>query len=131
MANFFFLIIFLIKLSMSVGHVGLKKYGIQAHQARVPQKVVDHYIFSKQCFWAKYFKNSWYLANLAKDIYLNSSCCRNRSLIFKIKNRCNASEIHYMAKPVIQNKEMAKFETKKFILKKKKMRRIPVLSKEI
>ena len=55
--QFFFLIIFLIKLSMSVGHVGLKKYGIQAHQARVPQKVVDHYIFSKQCFWAKYFKN--------------------------------------------------------------------------
>ena len=49
---------------------------------------------------------------LARDIYLNSSCCSNRSLIFKIKNRCNASEIHYMAKPVIQNKEMAKIETK-------------------
>ena len=58
---------------------------------------------------------------LARDIYLNSFCCRNRSLIFKIKNRCNASEIHYMAKPVIQNKEMAKFETKssyKKIIKK-------------
>ena len=49
--------IFLIKLSMSVGHVGLKKNGTQAYQARVPQKVVDHYIFLKQCFWAKYFKN--------------------------------------------------------------------------
>ena len=58
---------------------------------------------------------------LARDTYLNSSCGRNRSLIFKIKNRCNASEIHYMAKPVIQNKEMAKFETKssyKKIIKK-------------
>ena len=49
---------------------------------------------------------------LARDTYLNSSCGRNRSLIFKIKNRCNASEIHYMAKPIIQNKEMAKIETK-------------------
>ena len=49
--------IFLIKLSMSVGHGGLKKNGTQAYQARVPQKVVDHYIFLKQCFWAKYFKN--------------------------------------------------------------------------
>ena len=48
---------FLIKLSMSTGHVGLKKYGTRAHQAQVPQKVVDHYIFPKQCFWAKYFKN--------------------------------------------------------------------------
>ena len=58
---------------------------------------------------------------LARDTYLNSSCGRNRSLIFKIKNRCNASEIHYMAKSVIQNKEMAKFETKssyKKIIKK-------------
>ena len=49
---------------------------------------------------------------LARDTYLNSSCGINRSLIFKIKNRWNASVIHYMAKPVIQNKEMAKFETK-------------------
>ena len=55
--NFFYFFIFLIKLSMSVGHIGLKKYGTRAHQARVPQKVVDHYIFPKQCFWAKYFKN--------------------------------------------------------------------------
>ena len=54
---------------------------------------------------------------LARDTYLNSSCGRNRSLIFKIKNRCNASEIHYMAKPVIQNKEMAKFETKSSYIK--------------
>ena len=67
---------------------------------------------------------------LARDTYLNSSCGRNRSLIFKIKNRCNASEIHYMAKPVIQNKEMAKFETKSSY-KKKKLRQIPVLSKAI
>ena len=59
--NFFFLI----KLSMLAGHVGLKKYGTQAHQARVPQKVIYHYIFPKQCFWAKYFKNWWYLAILA------------------------------------------------------------------
>ena len=51
---FFF---FLIKLSMSAGNVGLKKYDTRAHQARVPQKVVDHYIFPKQCFWEKYFKN--------------------------------------------------------------------------
>ena len=43
-------IFFLIKLSMSSGHVGFKKYGTRAHQARVPQKVVDHYIFPKQCF---------------------------------------------------------------------------------
>ena len=49
---------------------------------------------------------------LARDTYLNSSYCSNRSLIFKIKNRCNASEIHYMAKPIIQNKEMAKIQTK-------------------
>ena len=42
---------------MSAGHIGLKKYGTRAHQAQVPQKVVDHYIFPKQCFWAKYFKN--------------------------------------------------------------------------
>ena len=69
---------------------------------------------------------------LARDTYLNSSCGRNRSLIFKIKNRCNASEIHYMAKPVIQNKEMAKFETKSsYINNKKKFRQIPVLSKAI
>ena len=39
---------------------------------------------------------------LARDIYLNCS----------LKNQCNASEIHYMAKPIIQNKEMTKFETK-------------------
>ena len=57
---------------------------------------------------------------LARDTYLNSSYSRNRSHIFKIKNRCNASEIHYMAKPVIQNKEMAKFETKSSYKKKKK-----------
>ena len=57
---------------------------------------------------------------LARDTYLNSSYSRNRSLIFKIKNRCNVSEIHYMAKPVIQNKEMAKFETKSSYKKKKK-----------
>ena len=54
---FYFIFIFLIKLSMSAGHVGLKKYGTRAHQARVSQKVIHHYIFPKQCFWAKYFKN--------------------------------------------------------------------------
>ena len=71
---------------------------------------------------------------LARDTYLNSSCGRNRSLIFKIKNRCNASEINYMAKPVIQNKKMAKFEIKSSYLKKKKkkkLRQIPVISKAI
>ena len=68
---------------------------------------------------------------LARDTYLNSYCGRNRSLIFKIKNRCNASEIHYMAKLVIQNKEMAKFETKSSYKKEKKLRQIPVLSKAI
>ena len=51
--NFFF---FLIKLFMSSGHVGFKKYGTRAHQTQVSQKVVDHYIFLKQCFWTKYFK---------------------------------------------------------------------------
>ena len=35
----------------------IKKYGTRAHQARVPEKVVDHYFFLKQCFFAKYFKN--------------------------------------------------------------------------
>ena len=53
MANFFFLI----KISMSVGQGGLKKNGTQAHQARVPEIVVDSYIVRKQCFWAKYFQN--------------------------------------------------------------------------
>ena len=44
----------------------------------------------------------------------------------------NASEIHYMAKPVIQNKEMAKIETKSSYKKKKKeLRQIPILSKVI
>ena len=62
---------------------------------------------------------------LARDTYLNSSCGRNRSLIFTIKNRCNASEIHYMAKPVIQNKEMAKFKTKSSYKKKKKVETNP------
>ena len=42
--KFFF---FLIKLSMSVGHDGIEKWGTRAHQARVPQKVVDSYIFPK------------------------------------------------------------------------------------
>ena len=41
---------------MSSGHVGFKKYGTRAHQTQVSQKVVDHYIFLKQCFWTKYFK---------------------------------------------------------------------------
>ena len=35
----------------------IKKYGTRAHQARVPEKAVDHYFFPKQCFFAKYFKN--------------------------------------------------------------------------
>ena len=42
--KFFF---FLIKLSMSAGHNGIEKWGTRAHQARVPQKVVDSYIFPK------------------------------------------------------------------------------------
>ena len=42
---------------MSAGEGGLKKHGTQAHQARVPKKVVDSYIVRKQCFWAKYFQN--------------------------------------------------------------------------
>ena len=32
---------FLIKISMSAGEGGLKKHGTRAHQARVPEKVVD------------------------------------------------------------------------------------------
>ena len=46
MAKFFFLI----KISMSTGQGGLKKHGTRAHQARVPEKVVDSYIVRKQCF---------------------------------------------------------------------------------
>ena len=42
--KFFF---FIIKLSMSAGHNGIEKWGTRAHQARVPQKVVDSYIFPK------------------------------------------------------------------------------------
>ena len=38
---------FLIKLSMSTWSHWIKKYGTRAHQARVPQKVVVHYIFLK------------------------------------------------------------------------------------
>ena len=41
---------FLIKISMSAGEGGLKKHGTRAHQARVPEKVVDSYIVRKQCF---------------------------------------------------------------------------------
>ena len=47
MANFFF---FLIKISMSAGQGGLKKHGTRAHQARVPEIVVDSCIVWKQCF---------------------------------------------------------------------------------
>ena len=36
---------------------GTEKWGTRAHQARVPQKVVLSYIFPKQCFGPKYFKN--------------------------------------------------------------------------
>ena len=46
----FYFFYFLIKLSMLAGYVGLKKYGTRAHQTRVPQKVVGHYIFPKQYF---------------------------------------------------------------------------------
>ena len=53
--QFFFF--FLIKISMSAGQGGLKKHGTRAHQARVPEIVVDSYIVRKQCFWAKYFQN--------------------------------------------------------------------------
>ena len=35
----------------------IKKNDTRAHQAWVPQKVVDCYIVRKQCFWAKYFQN--------------------------------------------------------------------------
>ena len=35
----------------------IKKNGTRAHQAWIPQKVVDCYIVRKQCFWAKYFQN--------------------------------------------------------------------------
>ena len=48
---------FLIQISMSAGQGGLKKHGTRAHQARVPEIVVDSYIVRKQCFWAKYFQN--------------------------------------------------------------------------
>ena len=64
---------------------------------------------------------------LARDTYLNSSCGRNRSLIFKIKNRCNASERHYM-----ETKKWLKLRPKVHIKKKKKeLRQIPILSKVI
>ena len=33
-----------------IGPRWIKKYGTRAHQARVPQKVLDHYIFPKQYF---------------------------------------------------------------------------------
>ena len=52
--QFFF---FLIKISMSAGEGGLKKHGTRAHQARVPEKMVDPYIVRKQCFWTNYFQN--------------------------------------------------------------------------
>ena len=42
---------------MSAGQGGLKKHGTRAHQARVPEKVVDSYIVRKQCFWTNYFQN--------------------------------------------------------------------------
>ena len=52
-------LIFLILDAMSGCHAGIEKWGTRAHQARVPQKVVDRYIVPKQCFWAKYFNNWW------------------------------------------------------------------------
>ena len=59
------------------------------------------------------------------------SCYSNESLIFKIKNQCNAIEIHYKAKPVIQNKERAKIEIKSSYKKEddkkhKNMRQNPI-----
>ena len=45
--QFFF---FLIKISMSAGQGGLKKHSTRAHQARVPEIVVDSCIVWKQCF---------------------------------------------------------------------------------
>ena len=53
---------------------------------------------------------------LARDTYLNNS----------LKNQCNASEIHYMAKLVIQNKEMAKIETKSSYKKEEEIGRAHV-----
>ena len=42
---------------MSAGPGGVEKWGTRAHQARVPEKVVDPYIVRKQCFWTNYFQN--------------------------------------------------------------------------
>ena len=50
---------------MSACHGGMEKWGTQAHQARVPQKVVDPQLFPKQCSVAKNIKKLWYLAILA------------------------------------------------------------------
>ena len=52
---FFFFLLLLNFPCQQVG--GLKKYGTRAHQARVPEKVVDSYIVRKQCFLANYFQN--------------------------------------------------------------------------
>ena len=43
----------------------MEKYGTRVWGARVPQQVVDPQLFPKQCFVAKNFKKSWYLAILA------------------------------------------------------------------
>ena len=39
-----------------IGPRWIKKYGTRAHQTRVPQKVVDHYIFSETVFLGKIFQ---------------------------------------------------------------------------
>ena len=43
---------------MSSCHSGMEKRGTRAHQARVPQKVVDPQLFPKQCSVAKNFKKN-------------------------------------------------------------------------
>ena len=46
----------------------MEKWGTRAHQARVPQKVVDPQLFLKQCSVAKNFKKTWYLAILTYGV---------------------------------------------------------------
>ena len=55
---------------MSAGHGGMEKCGTRAHQARVPQKVVDPKLFPKQCSISKNIKKTWYWAILAHKLGL-------------------------------------------------------------
>ena len=58
----------------------MEKCGTRAHQARVPQKVLDPKLFPKQCSVAKNFKKTWYWAILAQ-FYIIVNSVRNNFLI--------------------------------------------------